>query len=486
MKIPGLIKNLLISVIVFSLSIGGYSQEKNNQIKGKNPASGGIPGNDAMMWLTKADSTVLFRKQDKLLRFSAATTAATAINVDENITFQTMEGAGCALTGGSAFLINRLPPKERDNLLMELFSDDSTFIGISYIRISIGSSDLNQAVFTYDDIDPQPADPDLDHFSIAPDMKDLIPVLKAIIKINPSIRILASPWSAPSWMKTNRSSKGGSLRPECYSVYAEYFVKYLKAMKESGITIDAVTVQNEPENPGNNPSMVMTATEQAGFIKSYLGPAFTKANLRTKILVFDHNCDHPDYPLTILRDPDAAKYIEGSAFHLYLGDISALAKVHDAFPAKGIYFTEQWVGGSAKNNFAGDLQWHVKNLTVGAPLNWSRNVVWWNLASDPHYQPHTPGGCDRCLGAVTIGSDIRRNVAYYFMAHISKFVRPGSVRIGSTAIINLPNAAFKTPDGKKVLIVLNDSNAMQYFSIRDGNSYLDTYLDAGSVATYVW
>jgi glucosylceramidase len=232
--------------------------------------------------------------------------------------------------------------------------------------------------------------------------------------------------------------------------------------------------------------MVMSAAEEADFVKNNLGPAFRAANLATKILIFDHNCDHPDYPITVLSDADARQYIDGSAFHLYGGDISALSTVHNAYPDKNVYFTEEWVGGSSSNNFAPDLKWHVKNLIIGAPLNWSKNVIEWNLASDPHYQPHTQGGCSTCLGALTIGTSISRNVSYYIIAHAAKFVKSGSVRIGSSVVAGLPNVAYKTPEGRKVLIVLNEGSSTQSFNIKSGDKYVTSSLDGGSVATYVW
>lgn len=441
---------------------------------------------DVMFWLTKADSTVRFKRQNLALNFSTSAGSGTIIAVDSVQTYQTIDGFGFALTGGSAYLINRLPAADRNNILQELFASDSTFLGISYLRISIGSSDLNSYVFSYDNIDANSTDWNLTSFDITPDTYDLIPVLKSILAINPNIKILGSPWSAPTWMKTNKNSIGGSLKTECYGVYANYFVKYLQAMKANGITLDAITVQNEPEYGGNNPSMVMTATEQAEFVKGYMGPSFKAANITAKIIIFDHNCDHPGYPITVLNDPDARQYIDGSAFHLYGGDISALSTVHNAYPDKNVYFTEQWIGGSATSHFAADLKWYIKNLIIGAPLNWSKNVIAWNLASDPYYKPHTQGGCTTCLGALTIGTSISRNVSYYIIAHASKFVKSGSVRISSSIVANLPNVAYKTPEGKKVLIVLNEGSSTGSFNLKFGNEYVTTSLEAGSVATYVW
>lgn len=439
---------------------------------------------EVAFWLTKPDKSVLFKKQHVSLVFKDAANAFPTITVDDTQSFQGIDGFGYTLTGGSATLINSLSPAKQDALLKELFLWDSTFIGVSYLRVSIGASDLSATTFSYNDLPAGQTDPMLLQFSISKEQTDLIPVLKKIVALNPNIKILGSPWSAPTWMKTNNDFKGGSLKPEFYGVYAKYFVKYIQAMKAEGITIDAITPQNEPLHGGNNPSMVMQAAEQAAFIRDHLGPAFRAANITTKIITYDHNADRPDYPADILKDAGARQFVDGSAFHLYGGSITALTQLHNAYPDKHIYFTEQWVGGPG--NFAGDLQWHISTLIIGATRNWSRNVLEWNLAADANYKPHTEGGCTTCLGALTIGTDVSRNVAYYIIAHASKFVRPGSVRIASDISGNLENVAFKTPDGKKVLIVLNNGNAPQSFNIRFNGKIVTTELVNGAVGTYVW
>jgi glucosylceramidase len=296
---------------------------------------------------------------------------------------------------------------------------------------------------------------------------------------------MASPWSAPAWMKTNGSARGGSLQPKYYAVYAQYFVKYLQAMRDQGILIDAVTVQNEPMHDGNNPSMLMSALQQAEFVKLHLGPALAQAGLKTKIVIWDHNCDRPDYPISVLNDAMANPYVDGSAFHLYAGDISALSQVHAEFPLKNLYFTEQWTG--ANGSFGGDLSWHTKNVIIGSMRNWSRNALEWNLASDPALQPHTPGGCSQCLGALTIGnSTVVRNVSYYIIAQASKFVPAGSVVVASNLVASLPNVAFLTPDQKKVLIVLNESANSKKMNIIQGDRKISYTLSGGSVATFCW
>jgi glucosylceramidase len=434
-------------------------------------------------WLTNTDKSALLENQ-KALSPVAQNQSLPTILVDETELFQTMDGFGYALTGGSAILINAMTPKTRSALLNELFGNRENELAISYLRISIGASDLSDRVFTYNDLPAGETDPKMKKFSIDPEQKDLIPVLKEILKINPSIKIMGSPWTPPVWMKTNKNSKGGSLLPEFYDAYALYFVKYIQAMKAEGIRIDAITIQNEPLHPGNNPSLLMPAAEQAAFIKKSLGPAFRKAGLETKIIIYDHNANRIDYPLEILNDAEARQYVDGSAFHLYEGGIEALSKVHDAYPDKNLYFTEQWVG--APGNFAGDFNWHVQNLIIGASRNWCKTVIEWNLAADPKQDPHTEGGCTACLGAVTIDENqVTRNPAYYIIGVASKFVPTGSVRIESNLLENLPNVAFKTPEGKIVVILLNSGKTEQSFQLKLKGKYFEASLKSGSVATFV-
>ena len=448
------------------------------------PSDSTARSSDMDFWLTTSNQAILLQKQTTILSFGTNTNANPIINVDTSATFQTIDGFGYSLTGGSAFVINRLTPPVRSNLLRELFGNDYNSIGVSYLRISIGASDLDASVFSYDDVPIGQTDVNLDHFSIDPDRIDLIPLLKEILAINPSIKILGSPWSPPAWMKDNGSTKGGSLLPKYYDVYAQYFVKYIQQMKAEGITIDAITPQNEPLHPGNNPSMLMLAEQERDFIKNNLGPAFKAAGFNTKIITYDHNCDRPDYPLTILNDPAARAFVDGSAFHLYNGDISALSQVHDAYPDKAVYFTEQWTGSN--ETFADNLKWHVKNVIIGSMRNWSRIALEWNLASDQNYNPHTPGGCTECKGALTINGTVSRRVSYYIIAHASKFVPPGSVRIGSNIPGSLHNVAFKTPSGKKVLIVENDGASDAGFNIAFNGKQIATSLPAGGVGTYIW
>lgn len=438
-------------------------------------------------WLTHTqDGSVLFEQQTDIVVSSANETDLSTIIIDHEQQFQSIDGFGFTLTGGSAQHLIRMSTAARAALLRELFAFDGNNIGISYLRLSIGASDLNESVFSYNDLPEGETDPNMEKFDLGPDRNDVIPILKEILAINPDILIMGSPWSPPTWMKTNHDTRGGSLKPVHYAAYAKYFVRYIQQMQEEGIRIDAVTVQNEPLHPGNNPSLLMLAHEMADFVKNHLGPAFEQAGISTKIIIYDHNCDRPDYPISILDDPDTKQYVSGSAFHLYGGTIDALSEVHDKHPDKELHFTEQWMG--APGNLAIDMPNHVKNLTIGATRNWSRTVLEWNLANGPDNKPYTDrGGCDRCLGGITIDGDrVTRNPAYYVVAHAAKFVRPGSVRIASNELDGLPNVAFNTPDGKTVLVVLNESGTNKTFDIQHRDKRAISTIHDGAVATYIF
>jgi glucosylceramidase len=466
-------KHLIIGLLI-ALNFQYFNADAQTQLSAK-----------PQLWLTDPDHSILFKQQDQDLKQVNTLKSVPTITIDKSKSYQQIDGFGFALTGGSAGLINKMSADKQADLLKELFGTDKNNIAVSYLRISIGSSDLDDHVFSYDDLQAGETDAELKKFSLNTDEQALIPVLKKILAINPHIKILASPWSPPAWMKTNDSTKGGHLKTEYYHTYSQYLIKYIKGMTANGIPIDAITIQNEPLNPKNNPSMVMEASEQGDFIKNNLGPEFKADNIKTKIILYDHNADRPDYPISILNDPQASQYVDGSAFHLYGGKIDALSEVHNAHPDKNLYFTEEWVG--APGNLKENMRFHIRDLIIGAPRNWSRNVIEWNLAADPNQDPHTPGGCSECLGAVTInGDNVTRNSAYYIIAHASKFVKPGSHRIESNYIKELPNVAFLTPAGKTILIVYNDSDSTQTFNIKLNNKQVSTVLNPGSAGTYVF
>ena len=441
---------------------------------------------EARMWLTTPDRTALVAPQAAALHFSPKAGQLPALTVDDAQHFQSIDGFGFALTGGSAQLLMRMSPPKRAALLKELFTTGDDGIGVSYLRLSIGSSDMNERVFSYDDLPPGETDVGMAKFDLGPDRADVIPVLKEILAIRPEIKILGSPWSPPAWMKTNNDVKGGELKPEFYGAFAKYFVKYIEAMRAEGIAIDAITIENEPLNPKNTPSMAMFAQQQDTFVARDLGPAFQKTGIRTKILLYDHNPDVLSYALSILGDSAASKYVDGTAFHLYGGDASLLTQVHDAFPKKNLYLTEQsvtqWRSGPL------GIAEPVRSVMIGATRNWCRNVLLWNLAADPQNGPHTNnGGCTGCSGAITLdGDSATKNVAYYVLEHFSQFVPPGSVRVASSEMEQLASVAFVTPQHKVVLVVSNTANFPKSFAVKYHDTFFETMLPSESVGTFVW
>jgi glucosylceramidase len=437
-------------------------------------------------WLTRPDRSVLCAKQPGYLPIGSHAQNGEIIKVNAARRYQTIDGFGFSLTGGSADLICKLAPDVRKSLLRELFLTDREGIGITYLRVSIGASDLSSKTFSYDDLPTGETDPNLLRFELEAGDIALIPLVKEILSINSDVRIIATPWTAPPWMKSNRNFIGGSLKREHYQTYAQYLVIYLQKLRSQGIIINALTPQNEPLNTTDNPSMGMTAAEQAEFIGHYLGPALEAADLRhVALFCYDHNCDRPDYPTAVLADPKARPFITGVAWHLYAGDPRALSQVGKEYATLKTYLTEQYV--SAGGEFGADLAWHVRNVLVGTIRNGAQAVLEWNLASDPDCEPHTVGGSPDSQGAITISaSGIERNLAYYIIAHLSRFVRPGSTRIFSTAVKSLPNVAFETTDGQVVLLVLNDRKHTRSFSIQYKGWSVTANLDSGAAGTYVW
>lgn len=435
-------------------------------------------------WLTNNEKSALLSKQSPLTFSTTNTENIPVITIDPLKKYQSVDGFGFALTGGSAQHLIRMSAPERKKIIQELFGSGPNDVGISYLRLSIGASDLNDHTFSYNDLPEGQTDLKLEKFTLKEDEKDVIPVMKEILAINPNIKILGSPWSPPLWMKSNHDIQGGRLLDKYYDVYARYFLKYIQGMKKHGITIDAITIQNEPFNDGNTPSNQFLAKEALNFIKNNLGPTLKKAGLKTKIILFDHNCDAPEYPISILTDPLANLYVNGSGFHLYAGPITAMSKVHEAFPNKSLYFTEMMAVSRNDFNVANPME----RIVIGATRNWSRNVILWNLAADSQNKPHTDnGGCASCQGAISIdGEKVTRNLAYYTIAHISKFVPPNSVRVDSSTPEGLSNVAFTTPEGKTVVVVANKGKSAQTFKIVVKDKTVIAQISAASVATYVW
>ncbi|WP_428388425.1 glycoside hydrolase family 30 beta sandwich domain-containing protein [Mucisphaera sp.] len=440
-------------------------------------------------WITTGDQTQLLNQQAPVLFNQPGPGTPLTITVDPSTTYQVMEGFGAAMTDSSALLIrNELTPTARDALMEDLFSPE-TGIGLSYMRIPMGASDFSTSHYTYHDLPAGQADPTLASFSIAMDEADKIPALQQAAALNPNLQLMASPWSAPAWMKNNQSLYGGSLQTQYHDAYANYFKRFIQAYSAHGLPIDTLTVQNEPLNASSTyPTMTMSTFQQSTFIGDHLGPLLEANHIDTQILAYDHNWDEWNYPLIVMNDPEADQYIAGAAFHGYAGVVENQSLLQQFRPDKDIYFTEI-SGGDFAPNFEDNLMWNFDNLIIGSTRNWSKTVLYWNLALDQNDGPRL-GGCTNCRGVVTIDTntgEITREVEYYALAHASKFVQPGAVRIESSTFDGtLETVAFLNPDGSEVLIALNPTQSNQTFTLdRDGDTFTYT-LPRRAVATLTW
>ncbi|MFF4873326.1 RICIN domain-containing protein [Streptomyces sp. NPDC090109] len=431
----------------------------------------------AQVWVTTPDGA---RKLTAETVPFTGTVQPADIRVDAASRGQRFTGAGASVTEASAHLVQGLPADKRAELMKSLFSPGEG-IGLNYLRQPLGSTDFNSGGFyTYEDTKGS--------FSIARDQEKIIPVVKQATALNPSIRFMGSPWSPPAWMKTGNSLNGGSLRADQYQAYADYLVKAIKAYGQQGIALTDLTVQNEPEFATSYPSMAMTSAEQAAFLK-VLDRTLTADGLPTNVLAYDHNWDHPNYPLEVFGATQGIQRVIGAAFHCYGGAPAAQQQVVDA--GKRVFFTECSGTDSADPaaTFGDTLRWHAENLVVQNMRNGGETVVNWNLALDRNGGPHQGHCTTRCNGVVEIANGtVTRNAEYYVLGHVSKFVKPGATRIGSTSqgAGGVRNVAFQNPDGSFAAYVVNTAGSAQRFSLTEGGKTLAYSLPAGAVATVVW
>ncbi|GHJ47611.1 hypothetical protein Cs7R123_49530 [Catellatospora sp. TT07R-123] len=472
------------------------------------------PAVRARVWLTTVDQTSLLREGTPVA-FGPGTSDQPTIVVDPSRSYQSMDGFGASLTDSAATVLYGLGPAARDQAMRQLF-DPVEGIGVSFLRQPVGSSDFTAATahYTYDDMPAGQTDFALRHFSTARDEAMILPLLRQARRLNPRLSIMATPWSPPAWMKTTGSLVGGRLKddPAVYDAYARYLVAFVRAYAAAGVPVDYLSLQNEPQNrtPSGYPGTDLTARQQERVILA-LGPKLRAASPRTQILAYDHNwAEHPndvagtppgedpetDYPYRVLSGP-AARWVAGTAYHCYYGDPAAQTALHDAFPDKGVWLTE--CSGShgpadpPAKFFRDTLVWHARTLAIGATRNWARSVVNWNLALDAAGGPHL-GGCDTCTGLVTIGADgqVTTNAEYYTIGHLSKFVRPGAVRIGSTSFGTvgwngqIMDVAFRNPDGSTVLVVHNENDDPRSFAVAVGDQLFEYTLPGGALATFTW
>ncbi|WP_081883543.1 RICIN domain-containing protein, partial [Glycomyces tenuis] len=437
---------------------------------------------EAEVWVTTADQSELLEQRAGVPFGTGG--AGPRIDVDTSTTYQTMDGFGASFTDSSAWLVHdRLDQGSRDELMRNLF-DPAAGIGLSMVRQPLGATDFTVGGedYTYDDTCC-----DLGDFSIDHDRAYTIPILQQAKALNPDLKIMGTPWSPPAWMKTNGSLFGGQLSGDRFDDYADYLAAYVDAYEAQGLPIYALTPQNEPHHEtAGYPSMRMSWQDQAAFVGDHLGPALEGTG--TRLIAWDHNWDEPDYAVNVLNDPEANRYLSGSAFHCYAGDVSAQSQVHNAHPDKGLWFTE-CSGGAWATDFGGNLKWNMQNLVIGATRNWAKSVTLWNMALDQNHGP-TNGGCSDCRGVVTVDTQtgaVSYNVEYYVLGHASKFVQPGAVRVESTSHSGgIETVAFENPDGTIALIALNAGSSDSDFTVAESGREFGYSLPAGAVATFVW
>lgn len=459
--------NIILLAIIAFLFSSCIDYNKDSGFENEDPI-GNMTENDIRMWITTQSK--IYMMKELPIEFSDKISTA-VLRIDPSITYQTIDGFGGTLSGSSAYLFMKMSAEERTAALKELF-DPKEGIGLESIRLSIGASDFSMDLYTYCD------EEGIENFAIPEiDKRDLLPVLKEIIAINPNVKFMASPWSPPAWMKTSKNLNSGTLRTAVYDDFATYFVKYIEAMKAEGITIDAITLQNEAQFVSYvHPSMRMSWSQQATIIGKHLGPKLKEAGLSTKILVLDHNFELFDYPIKVLSDTEAYPYIHGTAFHGYAGTPADIKNVTEQFPEKAIYQTELSGGGWNEEDNMKTLFYYMKDMLVPTIQNGSSNFMMFNIALDPMHGPTTPGGtfCEDCRGIVTIdleGKTVTKELEYYLLGHYGKVIRTGAKRIQASHIGTMPDGltslAFLNPDGTKALVLVNDSGADTEVTVKD-------------------
>ena len=451
-------------------------------------------GKSVEVMTTCANGQLLLSKQSLKSGFAQGT-ANSIISLNAEQKYQTMDGFGFALTYSACYNLMKMKAKDRHNLLVKTFSKTKGF-GANYVRMSIACSDFSRECYTYCD-KKGPEDNLLANFALHDDeLTYVIPVMKDVLAINPDIKIMAAPWTAPRWMKqksvTDASAwdffAGGVLNPTYYEAYAEYFIKFIQVMKTYGINIYAVTPQNEPLNAGNCASTYIGAKQEADFIK-HLAPAFHKAGINTKIYVFDHNFNYDnkpgedDYPVQIYNalSPTIPGYdlVKGCAWHDYGGRYTEMDDIQEKSPYMEQIFTETSIG---KWNDGRNLNRHLVNdfnhLLIHLINRYGRATIVWNFMLDLEYGPYTKaaGSCTTCMGAIDIDQNdyktLHYNSHYYLVCHAAKVIQDGAYRIGnsiSTPQDGLLYSTFLNPDGTYSLLLSNSSSNNYIIGFRNNS-----------------
>jgi glucosylceramidase len=405
------------------------------------------------------------------------------IRIDTTKHYQEILGFGAAFTDASCYLLSLLDEQKRGALLNDLLGPNGLRLSVG--RTCIGASDYSRFAYTLDE-SPDP-DPELQRFSIEHDREYILPILRDARKVNSDLFLFSSPWTPPGWMKAGDSMLGGSMRKKYLSAYAQYFVKFLQGYSQDGVRIQAVTVQNEvdTDQDGLMPAALWGQEYEVAFVKNHLGPALERASLDTKIWILDHNYNLWGRVMDEFNDPAFSKYVEGVAWHGYVGTPEAMTRVHEAFPSKSNYWTE---GGPdyKRPDYATDwAKW--SHTFAGILRNWAQCIVGWNLVLDEQGRPNI--GPFSCGGLVTLDSKthaITRSGQYWAFAHYSKVVRRGARVIGSEGTLaDIDQVAFENPDGTHVLVLTNQGGG-QNVQCQTGTQALDLTLDSGSITTLQW
>ncbi|MDR1983495.1 MAG: glucosylceramidase [Prevotellaceae bacterium] len=493
--------NIYLNIIVSALILFAGTAYSCNDKKDNNQGNPELPQEqgDVTMYVTNVSRTHDFERI--ITDFSdKPNMAPTTINIDPTVRYQTMDGFGAALTGSSCYNLLKMPASERTKFLKEVFSPTEG-MGYSYIRIAIGCSDFSLSEYTCCDVQG------IENFALTTEETDfVIPVLKEILNINPSIKIMGSPWTCPRWMKVDNlnnkqpynSWTSGQLNPDYYQDYAAYFVKWIQAFAQNGISIYSVTPQNEPLNRGNSASLYMEWTEQRDFVNNALVPKLKAAELKTKIYLFDHNYNYDGnssqnkYPAKIYAGGVDDEYVVGAAYHNYSGDRSELLNIHNEYPNKELLFTEASIGTwNDGKNLSVRLMDDMREIALGTVNNWCSGVLIWNLMLDTEGGPNRPGGCTTCYGAVDIDINsfaITKNSHYYIIGHLSSVVKPGATRIGTNGYTatGITYSAFENTDGTYALVLLNNTENKKTITLDDGVKHFSYDVPAYAVISYQW
>jgi glucosylceramidase len=491
-------RKTFISLFILLLGNPSISILANQTSEGMNDVTS-MTANHVAAYTTTADQSKMMAESD--VQYSEGVSSLPTIKLDDATKYQTMDGFGAAITGATCYNLLKMSAANRHKFLLSTFSETEG-LGYSYVRICIGCSDFSLSNYTCCDTKG------IENFSLTnEELNYVIPILKEILAINPNLKIIGSPWTCPRWMKVSdltskkgyNSWTGGHLNPNYYQDYATYFVKWIKSMESYGIKIYAITPQNEPLNQGNSASLYMPWQEELAFVRDALGPKFKETGTNTQIYAFDHNFNYDNvsgqehYPLHLYADNAATDFLTGAAYHNYGGSMSEMSYIEKNAPTKGLIFTETSIGmWNDGRNFNVRFMSDMKNIGLISIANYCKAVIVWNLMLDTDMGPYRSGGCSQCYGAVDISKSdyatISPNSHYYVIGHLSKVVKQGAYRIGTSGYTSstLTYQAFLNPDGSHALVALNSDSSDLRLNITDGIHNFTFTIPANAATSFRW